>query len=85
MRIIYEIKNKFKRKETNQEIIDRVLSLAEDVDCGLLPPPMDAQVALNELCRYILGEDWYVVNPISIEQCNTEIVAAIEIKLKNLL
>lgn len=80
-----KIKNKFKRKETKQEIIDRVLSLAEDVDCGLLPPPMDAQVALNELRRYILGEDWYVVNPISIEQCNTEIVAAIEIKLKNLL
>lgn len=80
-----KLKNKFKRKETNQEIIDRVLSLAEDVDCGLMPPPMDAQVALNELRRYILGEDWYVVNPISVKQCNTEIVAAIELKLKNLL
>jgi hypothetical protein len=80
-----KLKNKFKRKETNQEIIDRVLSLAEDVDCGLMPPPMDAQVALNELRRYILGEDWYVVNPISGKQCNTEIVAAIELKLKNLL
>jgi hypothetical protein len=85
MGIFRRIKYKCKRKENDKEIIDRVVSLAENVDCGLMPPPMDAQVAINELCRYILGEDWYVVNPISTKQCNTEIVAAIELKLKNLL
>ena len=72
---------KFK-EETPEETKERVLALAKDVDCGLLSPPMDAQVALNELCRHLLGDDWYVADPISVEQCNTEIVYAIERKYK---
>lgn len=59
-----------------------ILGLADDGDYGLCPPPMDAQVAVNELCRYFLGEDWYVIMPISTKQANTEIVYAIESKYK---
>lgn len=72
---------KFKR-ETDEEIRERVLSLAKDGDYGIMSPPMDAQVALNELCRHLLGEDWHVVNPISLEQINTNIVYEIERKYK---
>lgn len=58
--------------------VTHLLSLTKEGDYGIMPPPMDAQVALNELCRYFLGEDWYTVNPVSQEQVNTEIVGAIE-------
>jgi len=43
---------------------------------------MKAQVALDELCRYFLGEDWYTTMPESQEQVNTEIVYEIERKYK---
>lgn len=72
----------FKRKETNQEIAKRLLKLTDGKDYGIFAPPMKAQVAIDELCRYFLGEDWYSVNPISTEQINTEIVYEIECKLK---
>ena len=39
---------------------------------------MDAQVALNELCRCFLGNSWYITIPESQEQVNTAIVTAIE-------
>ena len=75
-------KNKTK-KETNNDVAYRVLKLAEQGDYGIFPPPMNAQVALDELCRFFLGEDWYTINPISQEQINTEIVYEIECKYKN--
>jgi hypothetical protein len=46
----------------------------EAEDCGILQPPLDAQKALNFLKDYLLGEDWYVVNPVNTQQCNTQIV-----------
>jgi hypothetical protein len=55
-------------------IRERILSLTEDGDC---PPPMKAEVAMNELCRYFLGEDWRDM-PFSAEQIITEIVYEIE-------
>lgn len=73
--------NKFKR-ETDEEIRERVLSLAKEGDYGIMSPPMDAQVALNELCKHLLGENWHVVDPMSIEQVNTNIVYEIERKYK---
>lgn len=73
--------NKFK-KESDKEIRERVLNLAKDIDCGLISPPMDAQVALNELKDHLLGEDWYVVDPMNQEQVNTNIVYQIEKRYK---
>lgn len=35
---------------------EHVLSLCKPGDYGIMAPPMDAQVALNELCRYFLGK-----------------------------
>ena len=45
--------------------------------------PMEAQVAVDELRRYFLGEDWYDTSGVTnTEQVNTNIVAEIEIKYR---
>ena len=79
---MYKGKHYKNKKETNKEIAERILKLTEPGDYGMLPPPMDAQVALNELCRFFLGDDWYCVLPIHTGQVNTEIVYEIESKYK---
>ena len=61
---------------------ERILKLTDGKDYGLCSPPMKAQVALDELCKYFLGEDWYTTMPESQEQVNTEIVYEIERKYK---
>jgi len=66
------------RKETSKETARRLLKLTDGKNYGIFAPPMDAQVALIELCHHLLGEDWYSVNPTSQEQINTEIVYEIE-------
>ena len=43
----------------------------DSVDCGLMSPPMEAEKALSFLTDYLLGENWYVVDPISPKQVNT--------------
>ena len=43
-------------------------------DCGLMQPPISDALALQFIRYYLLGEDWYVVNPVSHEQCNTQAV-----------
>lgn len=83
MKIINKLISKFK-KESCEDIADRVLGLAEEGNYFPFSPPMDAQTAVNELCRFFLGEDWYTTNPISQEQINTEIVYEIECKYKNI-
>lgn len=56
----------------------RILSLTDGKDYGICPPSMDAQVAVNELCRFFLGEDWYTTGAICNAQVNAEIVYEIE-------
>lgn len=51
--------------------------LKEEFEKGkgnLLPPKLDDRLALLFLQDYLLGEDWYVVSPLSHEQVNTELV-----------
>ena len=44
---------------------------------------MNAQTAVNELCRYFLWDDWYDASgAVSAVQVNTNIVATIEEKYK---
>lgn len=60
-----------------------ILSLCKEDDCGIFNPPMDPQVALNELSRYFLGEDWYDASGATHpEQVNTAIVCEIEKRYK---
>ena len=41
---------------------------------NMFPPALDAQKALDFLQQYLLGEDWYIVNPLSTGQANCEVV-----------
>ena len=47
---------------------------------NMCPPPLNAQMAINFLKDYLLGEDWYSLMPMSTEQINTEIVCRILVK-----
>ena len=60
-----------------------ILNLCESWNYSYLAPPMKAQVALHELCRYFLGEDWYDSSGATdTEQVNTAIVCEIERRYK---
>ena len=78
---MHKAKHYKNKKETDKEIKERILKLAESGDYGIFPPPMDAQVALNELCRFFLDDDWCTIT-MSNKQVNTEIVYEIESKYK---
>ena len=41
---------------------------------NMFPPELEGQKALDFLKQYLLGEDWYSVNPISTKQINCEVV-----------
>lgn len=47
---------------------------------NIFAPPLKAQFAVEFLRYYLLGEDWYSVNPVNEEQLNAEIVDAILLK-----
>ena len=55
---------------------EKFFQILKDNTYGIFPAPTDAQLAVNVLCEYLLGEDWHtVVN--NTEQANTCIVDAI--------
>lgn len=71
----------FKKKNRVSEKSSFTYWLKHDAeDCGLMQPPLNAQKAIGFLCDYLLGEDWYVVNPVNTEQCNTQLVHEILLK-----
>lgn len=41
---------------------------------NMFPPSLDAQTAINFLESYLLGVDWYIVNPLTTSQANCEVV-----------
>ena len=55
----------------------KFIEILEDNSYGIYPAPTDAQLAVGVLCDYLLGEDWYIADPIGVKQVNTEIVDAI--------
>lgn len=67
----------------NKLDMNNILSICERDNNGYLISFIKSQNAVNELCRYFLGEDWYddsgVTHP---EQVNTNIVCAIERRYK---
>ena len=68
-------KNFFKKlkakQETDEELFERIYALSDESE-------LDPQVALKELQRFFLGDDWYVVDPMNQKQCNVWIVHEIE-------
>lgn len=67
-------------KENSRENIIKkhIFNLTDKKDYGLCSSCMDAQTALNELCRYFLGDNFYIAMPEGPTQVNTEIVYYIE-------
>lgn len=46
----------------------------ENTSYGICPAPMPAQEAINILCSYLLGDDWYCATSMGVEQVNAVIV-----------
>ena len=44
---------------------------------NMFPPPMDAQTAVHFMARYLLDDEWCVVDSLAQDQINTEIVYSI--------
>ena len=42
--------------------------------------PIEAQAAVNELCDYLLGKDWYTADPLCNMQVNALIIDEIKAK-----
>lgn len=52
----------------------KFIEILKDDSYGIYPAPIDAQLAIGVLCDYLLGEGWYIADPIGVKQVNTEIV-----------
>lgn len=70
--------------ETYRETEKRLLKLNKYKDDESVVPALSAQTALNELCRFFLGQDYCIVDPVNNEQGNFIIVKDIERKYKHL-
>lgn len=79
--------NIFKKRKHNEKLSENMLKYIElnenfereenkkpEREREILPPSTDAQLVVNCLCDLFLGEDWYVVDPISTGQINTLIL-----------
>ena len=49
-------------------------------DDALFPPELKPQRAIHMLVDYLLGDDWYFVNPVNAKQGNVYILHAILMK-----
>ena len=59
------------------ESYDKMNSILSDDSYGLMPSPLPAQDALHILADYLLGDDFYIVDPVGVEQGNTIITKLI--------
>ena len=92
--LLYDLERKYKRykpknkifkyvKESEKNIIDRINSLSSDTEeQSMNMNSISDQKTLNEICDHLLGDNWYIVDPISASQANSQIVYEIEKKYK---
>ena len=92
--LLYDLERKYKRykpknkifkyvKESEKDIMDRISSLSDNTeDQSMNMNSISDQKALNEICDHLLGDNWYIVDPISASQANSQIVYEIEKKYK---
>ena len=92
--LLYDLERKYKRykpknkifkyvKESEKDIQDRINFLSSDTEYEYLNMhSVTDQKAINEIGDHLLGDDWYVVDPLTNEQVNTHIVYEIEKKYK---
>ena len=92
--LLYDLERKYKRykpknkifkyvKESEKDITDRINSLSDNTgDQSMNMNSISDQKTLNEICDHLLGDNWYIVDPISASQANSQIVYEIEKKYK---
>ena len=92
--LLYDLERKYKRykpknkifkyvKESEKDIQDRINSLSDNTeDKSMNMNSISDQKTLNEICDHLLGDNWYIVDPISASQANSQIVYEIENKYK---
>ena len=92
--LLYDLERKYKRykpknkifkyvKESEKDIQDRINFLSDNTgDQSMNMNSISDQKTINEICDHLLGEDWYIVDPISASQANSQIVYEIEKKYK---
>ena len=92
--LLYDLERKYKRykpknkifkyvKESEKVITDRINSLSDNTEeQSMNMNSISDQKTLNEICDHLLGDNWYIVDPISASQANSQIVYEIEKKYK---
>ena len=92
--LLYDLERKYKRykpknkifkyvKESEKDIQDRMNSLSDNTEeQSMNMNSISDQKTLNEICDHLLGDNWYIVDPISASQANSQIVYEIEKKYK---
>ena len=92
--LLYDLECKYKRykpknkifkyvKESEKDIQDRINSLSDNTeDKSMNMNSISDQKTLNEICDHLLGDNWYIADPISASQVNSQIVYEIENKYK---
>ena len=92
--LLYDLERKYKRykpknkifkyvKESEKDIQDRINSLSDNTeDKSMNMNSISDQKTLNEICDHLLGDNWYIADPISASQANSQIVYEIEKKYK---
>ena len=64
--------------EKPEDMQNRLYELTDKKDYGIIAPPTNPYVAMNELIGFFLGPGWYSMNPVSSEQVYTEALYEIE-------
>lgn len=67
-------------KSYNAKLKDDFDKIVGDDTYGIFPAPTDAQQAINILSAYLLGENYYIVDPLPNCQANTILVQNILFK-----
>ena len=58
-----------KKRTRRDKYLDKLIKYFDNGD-NIFPKPMTDSEFAELISDYILGEDWYQVNPVSHEQCN---------------
>ncbi len=63
-----------KKEHKYNKSFDAMRKNIEDTTYGICPAPMEAQTAINILCDYLIGDDWYFAGTGCVEQGNAMVV-----------
>lgn len=68
------------KKTYKSKLKDDFDKIIADRTYGIFPAPTDPQMAIHILSAYLLGEDYYIVDPLPNDQANTIIIQDILFK-----